>query len=82
MLWSFPSPEEHRLTVRRGEKVVVCGPSGSGKSTKIRCMNRLEEQNSGRIATLETELNDDVANIDEIRREAGWCSSISTCSRT
>ena len=59
------------LTVRRGEKVVVCGPSGSGKSTMIRCINRLEEHSAGRIAVLGTELNDDVANIDEIRREVG-----------
>ena len=59
------------LTVRRGEKVVVCGPSGSGKSTMIRCINRLEEHSGGRITVLGTELNDDVANIDEIRREVG-----------
>ena len=59
------------LTVRRGEKVVVCGPSGSGKSTMIRCINRLEEHSAGRIAVLGTELDDDVANIDEIRREVG-----------
>ncbi|TSJ63986.1 amino acid ABC transporter ATP-binding protein [Starkeya sp. 3C] len=59
------------LTVTRGEKIVVCGPSGSGKSTMIRCINRLEEHNSGRIVVLGTELNDDVGNIDEIRREVG-----------
>ncbi|MCW6512603.1 amino acid ABC transporter ATP-binding protein [Lichenifustis flavocetrariae] len=59
------------LTVRRGEKIVVCGPSGSGKSTMIRCINRLEEHSSGTIIVLGTELNDDVGNIDEIRREVG-----------
>ena len=59
------------LTVSRGEKVVVCGPSGSGKSTMIRCLNRLEEHSSGRIVVLGTELDDDVGNIDEIRREVG-----------
>jgi general L-amino acid transport system ATP-binding protein len=59
------------LTVARGEKVVVCGPSGSGKSTMIRCINRLEDHSAGRITVLGTELNDDVANIDEIRREVG-----------
>jgi len=59
------------LTVARGEKVVVCGPSGSGKSTMIRCINRLEVHDAGRISVLGTELNDDVAKIDEIRREVG-----------
>ncbi|RFB81135.1 amino acid ABC transporter ATP-binding protein [Methylovirgula sp. 4M-Z18] len=59
------------LSVRSGEKIVVCGPSGSGKSTMIRCINRLEEHNSGKIVVLGTELNDDVGNIDEIRREVG-----------
>ncbi|HEY9214637.1 MAG TPA: amino acid ABC transporter ATP-binding protein [Ancylobacter sp.] len=59
------------LTVKRGERIVVCGPSGSGKSTMIRCINRLEEHNSGRIVVLGTELNDDIGNIDEIRREVG-----------
>ena len=59
------------LTVARGEKIVVCGPSGSGKSTMIRCINRLEHHSAGRITVLGTELNDDIANIDEIRREVG-----------
>ncbi|MGV3551012.1 amino acid ABC transporter ATP-binding protein [Rhizobium sp.] len=68
---SFHALRNINLTVRRGEKIVVCGPSGSGKSTMIRCLNRLEEHNSGRISVLGTELNDDVGNIDEIRREVG-----------
>lgn len=59
------------LTVARGEKVVICGPSGSGKSTMIRCINRLEEHDDGEIVVLGTELNDNVGNIDEIRREVG-----------
>lgn len=59
------------LAVDPGEKVVICGPSGSGKSTMIRCINRLEEHNSGLIKVLGIELNDDVGNIDEIRREVG-----------
>ncbi|MFV0385814.1 amino acid ABC transporter ATP-binding protein [Paracoccus sp. (in: a-proteobacteria)] len=59
------------LAVDPGEKVVICGPSGSGKSTMIRCINRLEEHNSGLIEVLGIELNDDVGNIDEIRREVG-----------
>ncbi|MGB7269627.1 MAG: amino acid ABC transporter ATP-binding protein, partial [Albidovulum sp.] len=59
------------LTVRKGERIVVCGPSGSGKSTMIRCINRLEEHDNGAITVLGTELNEDVSNIDEIRRETG-----------
>ena len=59
------------LQVRPGEKVVVCGPSGSGKSTMIRCVNRLEEHQAGRIFVDETELTDDTKNIELIRREVG-----------
>ena len=50
---------------------MICGPSGSGKSTLIRCVNRLEEHQHGSINVLGTELNDDVGNIDLIRREVG-----------
>ncbi len=59
------------LEVMDGEKVVICGPSGSGKSTLIRCICKLEDHQRGDINVLGTELNDDVANIDEIRREVG-----------
>ncbi len=59
------------LTIARGERVVVCGPSGSGKSTMIRCINQLEEHDSGTIRVLGTTLDDQVAAIDEIRREVG-----------
>lgn len=59
------------LQVTRGERIVVCGPSGSGKSTMIRCINRLEEHQTGTIRVLGTELNDNIGNIDEIRREVG-----------
>jgi ABC-type polar amino acid transport system ATPase subunit len=59
------------LTVGKGEKVVVCGPSGSGKSTLIRCINRLEEHNSGRIIVNGHELTDAVKDIDAVRREVG-----------
>ncbi|RWD52259.1 MAG: amino acid ABC transporter ATP-binding protein [Mesorhizobium sp.] len=68
---TFHALKDVNLAVARGEKIVVCGPSGSGKSTMIRCINRLEEHNAGRIVVLGTELNDDVGNIDEIRREVG-----------
>ena len=57
------------LTVKRGERVVICGPSGSGKSTLIRCINRLEEHQKGSIIVDGTELTADVKKIDEIRRD-------------
>ena len=59
------------LAVNRGERIVICGPSGSGKSTLIRCINRLEEHQRGRIVVDGTELTSDVKKIDEIRREVG-----------
>jgi len=59
------------LDVRRGEKVVIIGPSGSGKSTLIRCINRLEEHQQGRIVVEGIELIADLKNIDAIRREVG-----------
>jgi len=59
------------LTVRKGEKVVICGPSGSGKSTMIRCINRLEEHQAGELLVDGIELTNDVRNIDAIRREVG-----------
>ena len=59
------------LTVRKGERIVVCGPSGSGKSTMIRCINRLEKHQRGRIVVDGIELTDDLKHIDQIRREVG-----------
>jgi general L-amino acid transport system ATP-binding protein len=59
------------LTVARGERIVICGPSGSGKSTLIRCINRLEEHQSGRIVVDSIELTNDVKNIEQVRREVG-----------
>ena len=59
------------LTVTRQERIVICGPSGSGKSTLIRCINRLEEHQSGSIVVEDTELTRDLKNIDAIRREVG-----------
>ncbi len=59
------------LDVARGEKIVICGPSGSGKSTLIRCINRLEEHQKGRIIVDGIELTDDLKNIDSIRSEVG-----------
>ena len=59
------------LTVRRGERIVICGPSGSGKSTMIRCINRLEEHQRGKIIVDNNELTSDLKKIDEVRREVG-----------
>jgi general L-amino acid transport system ATP-binding protein len=59
------------LTIYQGERIVVCGPSGSGKSTLIRCINRLEEHQKGRIIVDNIELTNDLKRIDEVRREVG-----------
>jgi len=59
------------LSVARGERIVICGPSGSGKSTMIRCINRLEEHQKGRIVVDGIELTNDLKRIDEVRREVG-----------
>ncbi len=59
------------LSVNRGEVVVIIGPSGSGKSTLIRCINRLEEHQEGKIVVDGVELTDDVRAIDQVRRETG-----------
>jgi len=59
------------LQIRTGEVIVVAGPSGSGKSTMIRCINRLEAHNRGRIIVDGIELTDDLRNIDVVRSEVG-----------
>jgi general L-amino acid transport system ATP-binding protein len=59
------------LNVNKGERFVICGPSGSGKSTLIRCINRLEEHQKGRIVVDGIELTDDLKNIESVRREVG-----------
>jgi len=59
------------LTVKKGERIVICGPSGSGKSTLIRCINRLEEHQRGKIVVDGIELTNDLKNIEKIRTEVG-----------
>jgi general L-amino acid transport system ATP-binding protein len=59
------------LTVSRQERIVICGPSGSGKSTLIRCINRLEEHQRGRIIVDGIELINNIKNIEKIRAEVG-----------
>jgi general L-amino acid transport system ATP-binding protein len=59
------------LVVQKGERIVICGPSGSGKSTLIRCINRLEEHQSGKILVEGEELTSDLRRIEKIRSEVG-----------
>ena len=59
------------LRVKKGERIVICGPSGSGKSTMIRCINRLEEHQQGKIMVDGVELTNDLKKIDEVRRDVG-----------
>jgi general L-amino acid transport system ATP-binding protein len=59
------------LHVARGERIVICGPSGSGKSTLIRCINRLEEHQEGRLVVDGIELTDDIKSIDQVRKNVG-----------
>jgi general L-amino acid transport system ATP-binding protein len=63
--------QEINLKVARGERIVICGPSGSGKSTLIRCINRLEEHQRGKIIVDGIELTNDIKNIEKIRAEVG-----------
>jgi len=67
----FEALKNINFQVGKQEVVVVIGPSGSGKSTLIRCINRLEEHDDGRIIVDGTELTTDVRNIQEIRKETG-----------
>lgn len=59
------------LTVKKGEVIVIFGPSGSGKSTFIRCINRLEDHQKGKIIVDGVELTNDIRNIEAIRSEVG-----------
>ena len=59
------------LNVTQGERIELCGPSGSGKSTTIRCLNRLEEHQQGRIVINGVELTNDLKQIEAIRSEVG-----------
>ncbi|RNF33883.1 amino acid ABC transporter ATP-binding protein [Paracoccus methylarcula] len=68
---SFHVLRDIDLTVHRGERIVIAGPSGSGKSTLIRCINRLEEHQAGRIVVDGIELTSDIKNIDKVRSEVG-----------
>jgi general L-amino acid transport system ATP-binding protein len=68
---SFHVLRDIDLSVAQGERIVICGPSGSGKSTLIRCINRLEEHQQGRLVVDGVELADDVKAIDDVRKKVG-----------
>jgi polar amino acid transport system ATP-binding protein len=68
---AFKALTDINLTVRAGEKIILCGPSGSGKSTLLRCINHLESYEKGRIVIDGIHLNDDAKTIDAVRREIG-----------
>ena len=68
---SFHVLRDIDLKVMRGERIVVCGPSGGGKSTLLRCINRIEDWQRGRVIVDGTELTEDLKTIDEVRGEVG-----------
>jgi general L-amino acid transport system ATP-binding protein len=68
---SFHVLRDIDLSVAKGERIVICGPSGSGKSTLIRCINRLEEHQQGRLVVDGTELTDDVKAVERVRKNVG-----------
>jgi glutamate/aspartate transport system ATP-binding protein len=67
----FTALDDVNLSVTTGERIVLCGPSGSGKSTLIRCINRIEKHDAGRIVVDGVELTDQMTDINSIRREIG-----------
>ena len=68
---NFHVLKDINLTVLKGECIVICGPSGSGKSTLIRCINRLEEHQQGKIIIDGVELTRDLKKKSKIRSEVG-----------
>jgi len=71
MVWRFSSFKRYKSSSFSKTKIVVCGPSGSGKSTLIRCINRLEEHQKGKIVVGGIELSENTKNIEQIRAEVG-----------
>jgi polar amino acid transport system ATP-binding protein len=68
---NFQALSDINLSVRAGEKIVLCGPSGSGKSTLVRCINHLENYQKGRVLIEGIHLDDNAKTIDMVRREVG-----------
>jgi ABC-type polar amino acid transport system ATPase subunit len=67
----FKALSDINLEVTAGERIVICGPSGSGKSTLIRCINRLEAHQTGKIIVDDIELHDRMKNVDKVRCKVG-----------
>ncbi|WP_413282944.1 amino acid ABC transporter ATP-binding protein [Vibrio sp. MA40-2] len=61
------------LTIKKGERIVICGPSGSGKSTLIRCINQLEKHQSGSLVVFGDEVKDSPSDLIELRKQVGMC---------
>ncbi|NAZ96047.1 amino acid ABC transporter ATP-binding protein [Vibrio toranzoniae] len=61
------------LTIKKGERIVICGPSGSGKSTLIRCINQLEKHQSGSLVVFGDEMKDSPSDLIELRKQVGMC---------
>lgn len=68
---SFRALTDVNLTVRKGERIVICGPSGSGKSTLVRCLNRLEAHQMGEITVNGIRLHNKMRNVTEVRQNVG-----------
>ncbi|RVH99933.1 amino acid ABC transporter ATP-binding protein [Sinorhizobium meliloti] len=68
---TFQALDNVNLTVRKGERIVICGPSGSGKSTLIRCFNRLEAHQKGEVIVNGLSLHNKLREIAEVRRNVG-----------
>lgn len=68
---SFHVLRDINLNVFKGERIIICGPSGSGKSTLIRCLNALEHHQDGDIDILDVTLDNNVRNVEVIRRDVG-----------
>ena len=69
----FHALKDINLTVKHGERIVICGPSGSGKSTLIRCINQLEKHQEGKLLVAGTQLDNNIKAIDIVRKDVGMC---------
>ena len=70
---SYHALRDINLSVKKGERIVICGPSGSGKSTLIRCINQLEKHQSGSLNVFGQELSDTPKDLIELRKQVGMC---------